>query len=235
MKKYPSFILSISLIISLVAFSSVSALTASDISMLQAAGIISATQAASLTEKLSNIPTLPALPSLPVQAIATKCSTINTDLTYNANGDAVSALQNFLASKGYLTATSRGYFGGLTVAAVKAFQIANGISATGYVGPITRAKIQSLCSGVVANPATAIDQVTKVIQNTVTPQVQTTIQNQIQNIVASGTLPTSASSLIQSVGSQIPKIDCSNFAPVPSCSYLPDVLQAQCKVCKGQY
>lgn len=232
MKKYVSFVLSTSLLISLLGFGITLALTASDISMLQAAGIISASQATSLNEKLS---ALPALPAIPVQAIAAKCSAINTDLTYNSNGDGVSALQNFLASKGYLTATSRGYFGGLTVAAVKAFQIANGISGTGYVGPLTRAKIQNICSGVLANPSGAIDQVTKVIQNTLTPQVQSTIQTQIQNIVASGTLPANTSSLIQSVGSQIPKIDCSNFAPVPSCSYLPEVLQAQCKVCKGQY
>jgi len=37
-----------------------------------------------------------------------------------------------------------GYFGGITLKAVKAFQILNDIPATGFVGPLTRAKLNSI-------------------------------------------------------------------------------------------
>ena len=63
------------------------------------------------------------------------------NLTLGARGQAVIALQNILADKGYLSATARGYFGGSTRAALIKYQMANSISATGYYGPMTRASI----------------------------------------------------------------------------------------------
>jgi len=62
------------------------------------------------------------------------------------NGE-VSTLQDFLQSKGYLNSEPTGYFGLLTFKAAKDFQSANGIQPTGYVGPITRAKIAALTCG----------------------------------------------------------------------------------------
>lgn len=59
------------------------------------------------------------------------------------NGE-VSALQDFLQTKGFLSSEPSGFFGLLTLGAVKSFQIANSIDQTGYVGPLTRAKINSL-------------------------------------------------------------------------------------------
>lgn len=70
----------------------------------------------------------------------------------NTNGE-VSTLQDFLQSQNYLNSEPTGYFGILTFKAVKDFQSANGISPTGYVGPITRAKISAMtCSGEVTIP-----------------------------------------------------------------------------------
>lgn len=63
------------------------------------------------------------------------------NLTLGARGQAVIDLQNILANKGYLTATSRGYFGTATRSALIKYQMANSISATGYYGPMTRASI----------------------------------------------------------------------------------------------
>ena len=55
-----------------------------------------------------------------------------------------STLQGFLMAKGYYGNWATGYFDSATLDAVKSFQKANNISATGYVGPNTRAKIQEL-------------------------------------------------------------------------------------------
>ena len=76
------------------------------------------------------------------------CVSITNNLRYrardaNTNGE-VSTLQDFLQSKGYLNSEPTGYFGLLTFKAVKDFQKDNNISPTGYVGPVTRAKIQTL-------------------------------------------------------------------------------------------
>ncbi len=76
------------------------------------------------------------------------CISLVNNLKYrsrdaNTNGE-VSTLQDFLQSKGYLNSEPTGFFGLMTLNAVKAFQTANSISATGYVGPITRAKISIL-------------------------------------------------------------------------------------------
>jgi peptidoglycan hydrolase-like protein with peptidoglycan-binding domain len=67
------------------------------------------------------------------------------DLTIGSTGADVTALQNWLISKGYsIPAGATGYFGTQTRAAVAAYQTANGISPTaGYFGPVTRAKVNA--------------------------------------------------------------------------------------------
>lgn len=55
----------------------------------------------------------------------------------------VSKLQNFLQDKGLLNSDPTGYFGRLTENAVKSYQLTNSITQTGYVGSVTRGKIQS--------------------------------------------------------------------------------------------
>jgi len=73
--------------------------------------------------------------------------TYNTDLTVGSTGADVTALQNTLISGGYLASgLNTGYFGALTKAAVMKWQTAAGISATGYVGPISRAKLNASSS-----------------------------------------------------------------------------------------
>jgi peptidoglycan hydrolase-like protein with peptidoglycan-binding domain len=52
----------------------------------------------------------------------------------------VAQLQTFLVAEGYsIPDAVTNYFGPETFAAVKAFQKANGLPVTGYVGPLTRA------------------------------------------------------------------------------------------------
>lgn len=68
-----------------------------------------------------------------------------TDLTLGSTGASVTALQNWLISKGFtISAGATGYFGSQTKAALAAWQAANGVSpAAGYFGPITRAKVNA--------------------------------------------------------------------------------------------
>lgn len=64
---------------------------------------------------------------------------------YDVGGAAdVTKLQIYLNNYGYMNHVPTGYFGGLTWSAVVRFQKAYGILQTGYVGPVTRAKLQSL-------------------------------------------------------------------------------------------
>ncbi len=79
------------------------------------------------------------------------CLSLTNNLSYRSrdswtNGE-VSTLQDFLQVKGYLSSEPTGYFGLLTLEAVKKFQIANGISPVqGFVGVLTRAKLNSMNS-----------------------------------------------------------------------------------------
>ncbi len=69
--------------------------------------------------------------------------TFTKTLKKGSTGAEVTALQTLLASKGLLSVSPTGYFGNLTVAAVKAYQTSKGISAVGQVGPATRAALNA--------------------------------------------------------------------------------------------
>jgi len=72
-------------------------------------------------------------------------ATFSMDLTMGSKGADVTALQNWLISKGHaIAAGATGYFGAQTKAALSAYQASAGISpAAGYFGPITRAKVNA--------------------------------------------------------------------------------------------
>lgn len=76
-------------------------------------------------------------------------SQITMTLRMGSQNDQVYMLQQHLASMGYLNATPNGHFGYQTKYAVQAFQMNNGISATGNVGPATREALnESLCGDI---------------------------------------------------------------------------------------
>lgn len=69
------------------------------------------------------------------------------DLTVGSSGADVTALQQMLVSQGYLTmpaGVAYGYFGALTKSAVARWQAANGLPATGFFGPMSRAKANAV-------------------------------------------------------------------------------------------
>ncbi len=118
------------------------------------------------------------------------CVSISNNLRYrasdaNTNGD-VSVLQDFLQTNGYLQSNPVGFFGLMTIAAVKKFQKANDISPTGYVGPITREKIKtescynqtSISGGITTiqgQPTTVLSTSSATSSQTVPNQIVTTL------------------------------------------------------------
>ncbi|MDP5336961.1 MAG: peptidoglycan-binding protein [Nodularia sp. (in: cyanobacteria)] len=71
--------------------------------------------------------------------------TVNTEnLTIGHRGEAVRLLQQQLIQAGYLNGTPNGYFGSSTADAVRRFQAANYLAASGIAGPTTRAKLSSV-------------------------------------------------------------------------------------------
>ncbi len=66
-----------------------------------------------------------------------------TDLRYGNRGQSVYELQNFLITQGLLKVNANGIFGPATRNAVIAYQASVGLPATGFVGPMTREKINT--------------------------------------------------------------------------------------------
>lgn len=67
----------------------------------------------------------------------------NKNLSVGMRNADVTALQNYLANAGFFSATATGYFGSVTKAAVVAFQLANNLPGTGFVGVLTRGVLNS--------------------------------------------------------------------------------------------
>src|SRR4051812_5096924 len=78
--------------------------------------------------------------------LASAAVIINMELQQGMSNADVSALQTFLAADNtiYPEGIVSGYYGALTVAAVKRYQIAHNISPVGRVGPVTLASINDM-------------------------------------------------------------------------------------------
>lgn len=73
----------------------------------------------------------------------TSFASIDKNLKYGQRDKEVTELQEFLIDKGFLKTTTSNFFGILTLRAVKTYQKSADISPTGYVGILTRQKINS--------------------------------------------------------------------------------------------
>jgi len=118
-------------------------------SMVSSAGAVTVEELqAQITALLAQITTLQTQIAGTGTGAAAVC--FNTDLQKGMTSNDVMNLQIKLG----VTPTS-GYFGTITFAAVKTFQTAHGIINTGYVGPLTRAALNTLyCTPVVTTTTT---------------------------------------------------------------------------------
>jgi peptidoglycan hydrolase-like protein with peptidoglycan-binding domain len=93
-----------------------------------------------------------------------------TNLSLGSSGQDVSNLQTLLINKGFdIPAISngsieKGYFGGQTKSAVIRYQLSLGLPATGYFGPMTRARLRAESSTYASSTAQSIDPISPVIQ-----------------------------------------------------------------------
>jgi peptidoglycan hydrolase-like protein with peptidoglycan-binding domain len=114
---------------------------------------------------------------------------ITSDLTVGSTGSQVVALQSALVSQGHLVmpaGVAMGYFGSLTKAAVMRWQAANGVPATGYFGPISRAKFNGSAGATGTVPGTTIGGGTTVGGSITTPGVEGTLTAELSSSPAAG-------------------------------------------------
>ena len=81
-------------------------------------------------------------------------ASIDNNLKYGSRGSQVIELQEFLIDKGFLQGQATGNFYSLTLKAVKAFQSANNIPNTGYIGILSRTEINNELSAETASSTT---------------------------------------------------------------------------------
>ncbi len=75
--------------------------------------------------------------------VAHAASPLTADVKMGAQGEKVMMLQDFLRAEGHFALPSTGYFGPITTAALKSYQTANGLTATGELDNATLAVMQS--------------------------------------------------------------------------------------------
>ncbi len=109
--------------------------------------------------------------------------TFDYDLYYGIQGDSdVKQLQEFLTSQGVYSGPISGNFFSLTLAGVKQFQVAQGITpAAGYFGPLTRAKANAILSQQLqASNAQAISETSSTPPTPTPPATTNDINNSLQ-------------------------------------------------------
>ncbi len=83
-------------------------------------------------------------------------SSLDSSLGLGASGSPIQELQQILTKLGYYNGSITGYFGPLTQAAVIQFQKANSVLQSGYVGDLTRAKLNSGANTEVRTPGSTV-------------------------------------------------------------------------------
>ena len=131
-----------------------------------------------------SITTLAVIPT-PTPTVTPGQATFTRNLSVGSTGAEVTALQQLLVSEGHLvmpTGVAYGYYGSLTVVAVKAYQAKYGIDQVGVVGPITRAQLNkdSVAAPVVD---TTSSQATPAEISTMMSQINALLQ-QVQELQA---------------------------------------------------
>jgi hypothetical protein len=97
------------------------------------------------TGQVAGVSTTTATTTTPVGQVlgASTRFIFNMNLGYGMSNDDVKELQERLTEEGVYSGPITGYFGDLTLAAVKLYQAKHGISQTGFLGPLTRGALNN--------------------------------------------------------------------------------------------
>lgn len=123
---------------------------------LQTNPTLTATSTTIYSTTQASVPT-----TVPTTVTSVVCPVFNFTLSRGSRGEAVTALQRFLVSQGYLSTDSiTGYYGPLTESSVQRLQAQQGIVSSGsaestgwgVVGKQTSASIARLCTGSTSQP-----------------------------------------------------------------------------------
>lgn len=146
--------------------------------------------------------------TLAIASIGVVFASIDINLKYGQKGQEVSELQEFLSDKGYLTSSPSGFFGLMTLKAVKDYQVSVSLPATGYVGYMTREKINTILNEEVATSIEAEVKETGTTTVTTNVDVCPNIEG-TQNIIPAGMFMDSVK------GCFIPEVNTSfvNYSP----------------------
>ncbi len=104
-------------------------------------------------------------------SVAIAQASFEHDLSIGNSGPDVAYLQTFLNQRGLLGLAPTGYFGLMTADAVMKYQKANGLPVSGFVGPLTRAKLQSdevaakNVAELVVSPDSTVGTTTQILAN----------------------------------------------------------------------
>jgi peptidoglycan hydrolase-like protein with peptidoglycan-binding domain len=83
---------------------------------------------------------------------------LTADVKMGTQGEKVFMLQDFLRAEGHFNRASTGYFGPITAAALKNYQTANGLTATGVLDDATLVSIQDESASAEAVVDAAMDR-----------------------------------------------------------------------------
>lgn len=99
--------------------------------------------------------------------VSVSFASVDKNLKYGQRDKEVTELQEFLIDKGFLKTSPSNFFGLLTLKAVKAYQTSMGVSSTGYVGVLTRQKINDeIAVDLVSSNQAEIQETGSVSKNT---------------------------------------------------------------------
>ena len=126
-----------------------------------------------------------------VLAPAVAFAAFDVDLRHGARSSSVVELQQFLIARGHLQAgNDTGYFGALTLAAVKAFQAAHGVQpVSGFFGPLSRAAANVLGVAIPSDDATKAAKVAALLQQVQLIQARISEMKRISSIQDSPLTP----------------------------------------------
>ncbi len=96
------------------------------------------------------------------QVLGASTFVLTSNLQFGMRNGDVTELQNFLTEAGVYSGPITGYFGPLTLAAVKRYQAQEGLPQTGFVGPLTRGRINAFAQSNNANvlPSSSLSTMT---------------------------------------------------------------------------